>query len=44
MAAPTVTHSQANNLVPRIARLDAEPARLEAVALGLVDALLQGDD
>jgi AcrR family transcriptional regulator/DNA-binding transcriptional ArsR family regulator len=30
--------------VSRIARLDAEPARLEAVALGLVDALLGGDD
>jgi AcrR family transcriptional regulator/DNA-binding transcriptional ArsR family regulator len=44
MAAPTVNHSRANTLVPRIARLDADPARLEAVALGLVDALLQGDD
>jgi len=30
--------------VPRIARLDGDPARLEAVALGLVDALLEGDD
>jgi AcrR family transcriptional regulator len=30
--------------VRRIARLDAEPARLEAVALGLVDALLERDD
>jgi AcrR family transcriptional regulator len=29
--------------VGRIARLDAEPARLEAVALGLVDALLERD-
>jgi AcrR family transcriptional regulator len=44
MAAPTVNHSRVNTLVPRIARLDAEPARLEAVALGLVDALLQSDD
>jgi AcrR family transcriptional regulator len=31
-------------LVPRIARLDAEPARREALALGLVDAVLEGDD
>jgi AcrR family transcriptional regulator len=30
--------------VRRIERLDAEPARLEAVALGLVDALLERDD
>ena len=28
----------------RIARLEAEPARLEAVALGLVDGLLERDD
>jgi AcrR family transcriptional regulator/DNA-binding MarR family transcriptional regulator len=41
MAAPTVDREHA--LVGRIARLDAEPARLEAVALGLVDALLAGD-
>jgi DNA-binding MarR family transcriptional regulator len=44
MATPTVTHSRVPALVSRIARLDAEPARLEAVALGLVDALLGGDD
>jgi AcrR family transcriptional regulator len=44
MAAPTVDHPRVNALVRRIARLDAEPARLEAVALGLVDALLEGDD
>src|SRR5688572_12209392 len=44
MATPTVDHSRAHPLVPRIARLDAEPARLEAVAVGLVDALLEGDD
>jgi AcrR family transcriptional regulator/DNA-binding MarR family transcriptional regulator len=44
MATPTVDHSRVHALVPRIARLDAEPARLEAVALGLVDALLEGDD
>jgi AcrR family transcriptional regulator/DNA-binding MarR family transcriptional regulator len=41
---PTVDHSRAHALVRRIARLDPEPARLEAVALGLVDALLEGDD
>jgi AcrR family transcriptional regulator len=44
MATPTVNHSRVNALVSRIARVDAEPARLEAVALGLVDALLEGDD
>jgi AcrR family transcriptional regulator/DNA-binding MarR family transcriptional regulator len=31
-------------VVRRIARLDAEPARREAVALGLVDALLERDE
>src|SRR4051794_38558917 len=41
MVMPTV--SRADVLVPRIARLDAEPARLEAVMLGLVDALLERD-
>src|SRR5262245_40151610 len=44
MAAPTVNHSRVNALVPRIARVNAEPARREAVALGLVDALLEGDN
>jgi AcrR family transcriptional regulator/DNA-binding transcriptional ArsR family regulator len=44
MARPTVDHSRVRALVPRIARLDAEPARLDAVALGLVDALLEGDE
>lgn len=44
MAAPTVNQSRVNALVSRIERLDAEPARLEAVALGLVDALLECDD
>jgi AcrR family transcriptional regulator len=43
MAVPTVDHSRAHALVRRIASLDAEPARLEAVALGLVDALLERD-
>jgi DNA-binding MarR family transcriptional regulator/AcrR family transcriptional regulator len=44
MITPTVKQSRVNALVPRIARVDAEPARQEAVALGLVDALLEGDD
>jgi AcrR family transcriptional regulator/DNA-binding transcriptional ArsR family regulator len=38
------TVTRTNALVRRIARLDAEPGRLEAVALGLVDALLERDD
>src|SRR4051812_7491558 len=42
MATPTV--SRVDALAPRIARLDTDPARLEAVALGLVDALLERDD
>ena len=42
MAAATVTRAPA--LVGRIARLDEEPARQEAVVLGLVDALLECDD
>ena len=44
MATPTVDQSRVDPLVSRIARVDAEPARREAVALGLVDALLEGDD
>ena len=44
MAAPTVDHQRADALMRRIARLDAEPARQEAVALGLVDALLDCDN
>jgi AcrR family transcriptional regulator len=44
MAAATVNHTRATALTRRIARLGAEPARLEAVALGLVDALLERDD
>jgi AcrR family transcriptional regulator/DNA-binding transcriptional ArsR family regulator len=44
MATPSVDKPRTNALMGRIARLDAEPARLEAVALGLVDALLEGDD
>ena len=43
MATPTVTQSRTHPLVRRIATLGAEPARREAVALGLVDALLEGD-
>src|SRR4051812_22640178 len=41
MAMPTVSRAPA--LVQRIGRLDADPARLEAVTLGLVDALLERD-
>jgi AcrR family transcriptional regulator/DNA-binding MarR family transcriptional regulator len=41
MATPTVDRAQA--VVRRIARLDAEPARMEAITLGLVDALLDRD-
>jgi AcrR family transcriptional regulator/DNA-binding MarR family transcriptional regulator len=44
MAERTVTHSRADALVPRIERVDREPARREAIVLGLVDALLEGDD
>ncbi len=44
MATPTVDHSRVGALVSRIASLDAEPARKEAVTLGLVDALLECDD
>jgi AcrR family transcriptional regulator/DNA-binding transcriptional ArsR family regulator len=40
----TVDHPRVHTLVGRIARLDADPARREAVALGLVDAVLEGDD
>ena len=43
MATATLDHSRVRALVSRIAKLDAEPARLEAVTLGLVDALLEGD-
>lgn len=44
MAAPTVTHPRTRALTRRIARLDADAGRREAVALGLVDALLDRDD
>jgi AcrR family transcriptional regulator len=44
MATRTVNQPRAHALVRRIATLDAEPARREAVALGLVDALTEGDD
>jgi AcrR family transcriptional regulator len=46
MAASTVDQHgtlRATALVRRIARLEPEPARLDAVALGLVDAVLEGD-
>jgi AcrR family transcriptional regulator/DNA-binding MarR family transcriptional regulator len=41
MASPTVERSDA--VVRRIARLDSEPGRRDAVALGLVDAVLERD-
>src|SRR4051794_8430978 len=41
MVMATVTRAEA--LVPRIARLDSDPARREAVVLGLVDSLLERD-
>ena len=44
MATPTVDHSRVHPLVRRIAGLDANPARLEAVALGLVDGVLVADN
>lgn len=43
MAGTTVDHRRSQALVRRIERLEPEPARLEAVALGLVDALIEGD-
>jgi len=43
VARRTVNQRREQALVPRIARLDGDPARLDAVALGLVDALLEGD-
>jgi AcrR family transcriptional regulator len=44
MSMVTVDHSRVHTLVRRIAGLDADQARLEAVALGLVDGVLQGDN
>ncbi|HEX8083047.1 MAG TPA: TetR family transcriptional regulator [Solirubrobacteraceae bacterium] len=43
MATRTVEHSRADALLRRLGRLDADAGRREAVALGLVDALLEGD-
>jgi AcrR family transcriptional regulator len=46
MAASTVDQHgtpRAHALVRRIARVEPEPTRLDAVALGLVDAVLEGD-
>ena len=43
MVTPTV-NDRSQALVRRIAKLDADPGRQEAVALGLVDALLGCDD
>jgi AcrR family transcriptional regulator/DNA-binding transcriptional ArsR family regulator len=44
MAAPTVNDPRTHPLVRRIAGLDADPGLREAVALGLVDAMLEGED
>jgi AcrR family transcriptional regulator len=44
VTSPTVNNKRVTSLVPRIAALDADPARREAVALGLVDALLEADE
>jgi AcrR family transcriptional regulator/DNA-binding transcriptional ArsR family regulator len=46
MAATTVDqpgNARSSSLVRRIARLEPEPGRLDAVALGLVDAVLEAD-
>src|SRR3954471_7202764 len=43
MAETTVINARADALVRRVAAVDADQARREAVALGLVDALLEGD-
>jgi AcrR family transcriptional regulator len=43
MVTPKVNQSRADSLVPRIASIDGDPARRDAVALGLVDALVEGD-
>ena len=43
MASGTVDHSRAAGLTRRIARLDRDPGRLDAVALGLVDSVLERD-
>src|SRR5689334_2742709 len=43
MATPTVVNPRVVALASRIARLETEPAVREAVALGLVDALLEGE-
>ncbi len=40
----TLDNHRAHAVLARIAKLDAEPGRQEAVALGLVDALLDGDE
>jgi len=44
MATPTVFDSRADTLLARIAKLDEDPGRREAVTLGLIDALLEGDE
>ena len=44
MTTRTVDKSRAQALARRIARLDSDPARREAVALGLLDAALAADE
>ena len=43
MATSTLNNARERAVLVRIANLDADPGRREAVALGLVDALLDGD-
>jgi len=43
MATSTLNNTRERALLARIARLGADPGRQEAVALGLVDAILVGD-
>ena len=44
MATSTLNNARERAVLARIAKLDADPGRREAVALGLVDALLEGDE
>ncbi len=44
MATSTLNNARERAVVARIEKLDADPGRREAVALGLVDALLEGDE
>ena len=44
MATSTLNNARERAVLARIAKLDADSGRREAVALGLVDALLEGDE